>query len=172
MQTPAIRMIAGTLAVFTALVFPANAYPQTALETRVQELEAREQIRELMHNYGRFLDQRDFMAFAGLFLETGSEYVSGGQTVSGAAAIGKMLEGIFAANPSGLKSPNYHVFFNETIDVEGDKATAFSQSAFIVPGEDGSPSMVFFASYDDVFVVENGKWKFKRRVVHANLPAR
>ena len=145
---------------------------QGSLETRITELEAREQIRQLMHDYGRHLDERNFAAFAGLFLESEGEYVSAGQTVKGGAAIGKMLEDIFAANPSGLKSPNFHVFFNENIQVDGDTATAFSQSAFIVPGEHGSPELVFFATYDDIFVREDGGWKFKRRVVTGNLPAR
>jgi hypothetical protein len=135
------------------------------LQARVRELEAREQIRALMHNYGRHLDERNFPAFAALFAETDSEYISGGRTVRGARAISAMLEEIITANPSGFKSPNYHVFFNETIDVVGDRATAFSQSAFIVPGVNGNPEMVFFATYDDLFIRDAGVWKFKRRKV-------
>lgn len=147
-------------------------HAQGSLDTRVQELEAREQIRQLMHDYGRYLDERNFSAFADLFTQDDSEYVSGGQTVTGGAAIGTMLEEIFAANPSGLKSPNFHVFFNENINVDGNRATAFSQSAFIVPGDSGEPRIIFFATYDDVFTRVNGEWKFKRRVVRGNLPAR
>ena len=142
------------------------------LATRLQELEDREQIRKLLHNYGRYLDERDFTAFANLFTKTDSEYVSGNQTAHGARAIGAMLESIMTANPSGFKSPNYHVFFNETIDVDGGLATAYSQSAYIVPGADGKPEIAFFATYDDVFIRELGIWKFKHRVVHGNLPAR
>ena len=143
-----------------------------AMEARLLELDAREQIRQLMHNYGRFLDERDFSAFAGLFTETDSEYVSGGQTARGAVAIANMLEDIITANPSGLGSPNFHIFFNETIQVNVNEAAAFSQSAFVVPDDKGNPYMVFLASYDDIFINRNGVWKFKRRVVRANLPAR
>ena len=148
------------------------AHDQRFVEARLQELDAREQIRQLMHRYGRYLDERDFSAFADLFTETDSEYVSGGQTARGAEAIAGMLEEIITANPSGLGSPNFHVFFNEIIEVNGDEATAFSQSAFVVPDDKGDPRMVFLASYDDIFVKQNGVWKFKRRVVKGNLPSR
>lgn len=156
-------------------LLPAQVKPDlntSDLQDRLQQLEGREQIRQLMHLYGRYLDERNFSAFAGLFASDDSEYVSGNQTARGAPAIGTMLEGIITANPSGFKSPNYHVFFNELIDIEGDRATAYSQSAFIVPGGNGNPEMVFFATYDDEFIREHGIWKFKRRSVRGNLPFR
>lgn len=169
-----IAMICMTLPLPVTSLFAQDAAEneQRQLASRIQELEAREQIRQLMHNYGRYLDERNFSAFASLFTEIDSEYVSGGQTVTGAEAIGKMLEDIITANPSGLNSPNFHVFFNENIQVGDNQATAFSQSAFVAPDDKGSPSMIFFATYDDVFVREDGVWKFKRRVVRGNLPAR
>jgi len=172
---PIYRILFATGLLAAATILYAQAPPpgnDGQLQARLQELEAREQIRELMHNYGRYLDERNFTAFAGLFAETESEYVSGNQTARGAHAIGAMLQEIITANPSGFKSPNFHIFFNETIDVSGDRARAFSQSAYIVPGVNGNPEMVFFATYDDMFVREQGRWKFKRRVVHGNLPAR
>lgn len=143
-----------------------------SLEQRLQELEDREQIRQLMHSYGRFIDERNFQAFANLFSRNDSEYVSGNQIAKGSEAIGNMLEEIITENPSGLKSPNFHIFFNESIQIKEDQATAFSQSAFVVPGDSGKPEMVFFASYDDVFIREEGTWKFKKRIVRGNLPSR
>ena len=165
----AIGLLVGSTILYAQAPPPGNA---GHLEARLQELEDREQIRQLMHHYGRFLDERNFDAFANLFAKTDSEYVSGNQTARGAQAIGAMLEKIMMANPSGFKSPNFHVFFNETIALDGNQATAFSQSAYIVPGVNGNPEMVFFATYDDVFIREQGQWKFKRRIVHGNLPAR
>jgi len=169
------RFLVAITSLAVATILYAQAPPSGSadhLEARVQELDDREQIRQLMHSYGRFLDERNFDAFAGLFAETDSEYISGNRTARGAQAIGTMLQEIITANPSGFKSPNFHVFFNETIDLDGDQATAFSQSAFIVPAENGNPEMVFFATYDDVFVREQGRWKFKLRSVRSDLPAR
>ena len=168
-----ILTVTGLLAAAAVLYAQSLTHSQDGnVESRLRELEAKEQIRELMHNYGRFLDERDFTAFAALFTEADSEYVSGNQIAHGARAIGAMLKEIMAANPSGFKSPNFHVFFNEVITVAGDQAKAYSQSAYIVPGVNGSPEMVFFATYADVFTQEQGRWKFKQRVVHGNLPAR
>jgi hypothetical protein len=40
-----------------------------SIETRLRALEDREEIRQLLINYGRTLDQRNFAAFAKLFIQ-------------------------------------------------------------------------------------------------------
>jgi len=143
----------------------------TALRSELQELRDRERIRELLIEYGRRIDARDFAGFGQLFAEDG-EYVSAGTTSRGPEAIAAFLEDIFQRNPSGIASPNFHVFFNETIDVEGDQARAVSMSFFVVPGERGAPQVLMLGSYDDELVRdEDGRWKFRRRVVKGELPA-
>lgn len=79
---------------------------------------------------------------------------------------------IIARNPSGLGEPNAHVFFNETIQVTGDRATGTSMSAFVTTTADG-PAISILARYDDEYVLQDGVWKFSRRVVRgfANGPA-
>lgn len=142
-----------------------------ALRSGLQDLRDREQIRELLVEYGRRIDARDFAGFGQLFVEDG-EYVSAGTTSRGPEAIAAFLEDIFQRNPSGIASPNFHVFFNETIDVEGDQARAVSMSFFVVPGERGAPQVLMLGSYDDELVRdEDGRWKFRRRVVKGELPA-
>jgi len=142
------------------------------MESRLRRLEDREEIRRLLVDYGRTLDQRDFGAFAGLFAED-AEYAGGGGTdaIKGAAAIGKSLEEIFRKNPTGLRSPNFHLFTNEVIEIHGDEATALSKGLFVVPGDDNKPGMVMLATYSDTLTRESGRWKFKRRVVHGDIPA-
>ena len=126
-----------------------------------------------MKQYGRHLDLRDFTSFASLFANTDSTYVSGGETARGAKAIGEMLDRILSANPSDFKMPNFHIFFNETIEFNSPtEATAFSQSAYIVPNSNNAPEMVFFASYQDIFIIENTQWKFKQRIVLGDIPSR
>jgi hypothetical protein len=150
----------------------AGSVGKSDLGARVQRLEDREEIRKLFNDYGRTLDQRNFAGFEDLFAED-SEYVGGGAmgTLRGPRAIRAALESQMAANPAHLNSPNFHLFFNESIDVDGDRGTAISKSAFVVRSDGNKPDMVFLASYDDVLIREKGKWKFQRRLVHGDIPA-
>ncbi len=143
------------------------------LEARLHRLEAREDIHDLMMAYGATLDRRDFQGFEGLWAPD-AEYVQGrGPGAKGPAAIRAVLEKAFATNASGVKDPNFHVFFNEAIGpIEGDRATAFSRSAFVAAGADGKLDVVVTAHYEDVFVRRDGRWKFLRRVIAADAPAR
>jgi hypothetical protein len=136
----------------------------------VRALESREEIRVVMNDYGRLLDARDFDGFGGLFAAQ-AEYVSGGMVSRGPQAIAASLKAIIGSNPLGVATPNFHVFFNQSIEVQGDRATAVSKSAFVAPGQSNRPEAVILASYDDVFTRENGRWKFLRRVVHGDIPA-
>jgi len=140
------------------------------LQARVRALEGREEIRILMHDYGRLLDERNFDGFAQLFASQ-SEYDSGGVISKGPDAIAAFLKDIIGRNPAGFKTPNFHVFFNESIEVQGDRGTAVSKSAFVVPGEGNKADAVILANYHDVFIRENGHWKFLRRVVRSDIPA-
>ncbi len=143
-----------------------------SFEKRLRVLEDREEIRQLLIDYGRTLDQRDFAAFARLFAED-AEYSGGasGAAIKGPAAIAKLLEDTFRKNPTGLRSPNFHLFSNELIRVNGNEAVAVSKGMFVVPNNDNQPVLVMLATYDDVLVRENGRWKFKRRIVHGDIPA-
>jgi hypothetical protein len=124
-------------------------------------------------DYGRTLDARDFGGFAALFAHDGV-YVAGGpaaKPLSGQQA-GEAMRRTFAENALGFAEPNYHLFFNETVDFTGpDSASARSQSLYMVPDEAGAPRAAMMASYDDELVREGGRWKFARRVVHGQMPA-
>ena len=135
--------------------------------------EDRAAIHHLLVDYGRTLDARDFDGFAKLFARDGV-YVAGGsgaQPLSGAQA-GEAMRRTFAENALGFAEPNYHLFFNETVDFTGpDSASAGSQSLYMVPGEGGAPRAALMAQYDDRLVREGGRWKFARRAVRGLLPA-
>jgi len=160
------------LVVVLALIAPMHtataATPAATAEQRLRNLEDREQIRALLNDYGRLLDDRNFDAFGQLFAANG-EYHSGTVT-RGPAAIGQSLRDIMGRNPLGFRDPNFHVFFNVYIDVQGDRATSTSQSVYIVPSEANKPEMALMASYQDDLVREDGKWKFLKRVVRGHIP--
>jgi hypothetical protein len=152
---------AGTLAA-------APVAPDTA--SRLTELEDREAIRLVLRDYGRLLDERKFDEFGQLFAEDG-EYLSGG-TTRGPMAIAEGLRRTFTANSLGLAEPNFHVLFNERIELHGDRADATSQSFFVAPGPDGAPQIIMMASYVDSLVRTPQGWKFAKRVVRGNMSMR
>jgi hypothetical protein len=167
-----MKAIVWKTCVATVLVLAAapSLHAAEADATRLQQLEDREAIRVLFNDYGRLIDERNFAAFAELFAQN-SEYGSGPNMAKGPAAIRAQLEGAIGSNTMGIGSPNFHLFFNESIRVEGDRATATSKGAFVAPGDDGRPQMIILATYDDVLIREGGHWKFLKRVVRGDLPA-
>jgi hypothetical protein len=164
-------LILGLAALSFALTYPHAAIAQDSIETRLQRLEDQEQIRQLLIEYGRTLDRRDFSAFGRLFAE-GAEYAGGSSAAvtKGPAAIANLLESIFQKNPTGIASPNFHLFANEIIQVRGNEAVAFSKGVFVVPGQGNKPEFVMLATYEDLLIREKGIWKFKKRTVHPDIP--
>lgn len=147
------------------------AYAAAPASARLSGLEDREAIRLVLRDYGRLLDERHFDEFGQLFAQDG-EYVSAGTTVRGPAAIAESLRRIMAGNSLGLAEPNFHVLFNERIELHGDQADATSQSFFVAPGANGAPQLIMMASYEDRFVRTPQGWRFARRVVHGNMVLR
>jgi hypothetical protein len=137
---------------------------------RLTRLEDREAIRLVLRDYGRLLDERKFDEFGQLFAADG-EYVSG-NTTRGPAAIAESLRRIMTANSMGLAEPNFHVLFNERIELRGDRADATSQSFFVAPGADSAPQIIMMASYVDILVRTPQGWKFAKRTVQGNLVRR
>jgi len=147
-----------TLLLLTIATAPAAAQ-NTGLEARLRALEDKEQIAQVLIDYGRHLDSRNLAAYAALFAEDG-EWVGGFGTVKGRANIQAFMEKNMGSGPN--KAGNYHIMSNFAITVTGDTATAWSRWAFVVPGERGA-AISQAGRYDDTFVREKGTWKFKRR---------
>jgi hypothetical protein len=155
-----------------ALMLGGNAVAAqpAAQEDRLTRLEDREAIRAVLRDYGKLLDERKFDEFGQLFAADG-EYVSG-STTRGPAAIAESLRRIMTANSMGLAEPNFHVLFNERIELHGDRADATSQSFFVAPGADAAPQIIMMASYVDSLVRTPQGWKFAKRTVRGNMTLR
>lgn len=145
--------------------------PSSDLSARVQALEGREAIRALWAEYGRTLDARDFTAFSKLFARD-AEFVGGpGSPARGPAAIGAFLEKAIGTNYPDSKGKNFHLYFNESIELHGDTASAISKGGFVMASSDNSKAdFLLLATYRDQFVREDGTWKFKRREVIGEIP--
>ena len=148
------------LCVLGLAVAPAAAQ-NASIESRLRVLEDREQIAQVLIDYGRHLDSRNLAAYAGLFAEDG-EWVGGFGTVKGRANIQAFMEKNMGTG--GNTSNNYHLMSNFVIKVNGDTATAWSRWAFVQPQQAGGAIIAQAGRYDDTFVKQNGVWKFKKRV--------
>jgi len=143
------------------LASPLAASAQSSLEARLKTFEDKAEIEQLLLDYGRHLDARDFGAYAALFARDG-EWVGGFGTVAGPPGIKTFME---KAMPGANTARNYHLLSNFVITVQGDTATAWSRWAFVVPNREGGGAAISQAGrYDDTLVRENGRWRFKRRV--------
>ena len=160
----ALLLVAGCAATGTA---PA---PAPTLSARLQRLEDVEQIRALLNEYGRRLDQRDFAGFAALFAADG-EWLGGFGQAQGQAAIRALMEASIPPRPAAAPDRRQHFFTNQSIRVDGDAATATSNWAFVIGGQSGAPQLAFTGHYEDALVREGGEWRFRRRRVLSDFPA-
>ena len=159
------RSLAAAMLAFLPMLVAQTKNP--SIDSRIQRLEDIEEIRRVLTDYGRFLDARDFAAYARLFARDG-EWVGGFGTMKGPTAIQAFMEKNI---PGPNIAHNYHLLSNFEIDVHGDTATAWSRWAFIVPGPDQKPTMAQSGRYDDLLVREDGHWKFKRRTASNDIPS-
>jgi hypothetical protein len=139
-----------------------------SVESRLRALEDKEAIHALMMTYGRTLDARDFAGFEQIWARD-SEFVGGpGGVAKGPAATRALLESLLKANAAPTPGQDFHLFSNETIDVQGNTATALSKGAFVIRGQNNRLETSILANYHDQFVREDGRWKFKRRQIGDN----
>jgi hypothetical protein len=150
---------------------PANSEEkQETVQARIRRLEDREAIRQLLMDYGAFLDRRDFIAFSKLFAEKEGEWIGGLGRAKGQQAILKLMEDSIGKDTKGSAAGNYHVFTNDMISVDGDQAKAITKWMFIVQGETSRPQPFYLGHYEDTIVREGGRWKFLRRAVYGDIP--
>ena len=153
------------------LLWAGTAHAQSGeLEDRIEALEAREAIRELIHAYGRALDSRDFVAFAALFAPERGTWDGGFGSATGREAIFKLMDESIGHAEQPAAPRSHHVFTNIQISVDGDEATATTKWIFVVPSESGEPRWMYLGHYDDRFVREDGHWYFLLRRASTDIP--
>lgn len=159
-------VLTSCLILLIAVPVVAQSKDASSVAARLQKFEDKEEIQNLLLDYGRHLDNRDFAAYSRLFAKDG-EWVGGFGSVSGPANIQAFMEKAMGTAPNRAK--NYHLLSNFVITVTGDTATAWSRWAFVVPAERGAV-ISQAGRYDDTLVREDGRWKFKRRVASNDTP--
>lgn len=143
-----------------------------SVEARLLQLQDREEIRQLLNDYGRYLDQRDFASFSQLFAEKEGEWIGGMGKAKGRQAIKKLMDETIGNDRSGkIGGPNYHLFMNESINVRGNEGTAVTKWVFVVQNDAKRPEPFYLGHYEDSLVREQGRWRFLKRVVYGDIPA-
>ena len=161
-------------AALLAVSHPARSEEGMSVDARLQRLEDREAIRELIVDYGHMVDTRNWEGFANLFAEDG-QWIGGMGVAKGRATIKKMMEDTIGPTtagkiPAGANGPNLHIFTNEVIKVDGDAATGVTKWMFVVTNAQNHPQPFYLGHYDDKFVRVNGEWKFQSRTAYGDIP--
>jgi hypothetical protein len=138
------------------------------IEDRLSAIEDREEIHQLLMDYGRYLDKRDFLSFSKLFAEHEGEWIGGMGSAKGSENIRKLMEETIGTMP--VHGPNFHIFSNEIISLQGDRAWATSKWMFITQSDDNRPQIALMGRYEDSLIRENGAWKFLQRKALAGIP--
>jgi uncharacterized protein (TIGR02246 family) len=140
-------------------------------EERLARLEDVAEIERLITEYARHLDARDLHAYSRLFCEHG-EWSGNTGHAKGPDAIQAMLEERLPPNPPAPGPTSRHVVSNPVIEVDGDGATASVTWALISRDESDEPELTLLGHYDDVLAREDGRWRFKSRRAHIDIPDR
>ncbi len=168
-------MLRTALALASVLVLPAcsaGGASDNELAQRVQQLEDEKEIRQVIVEYGEFLDARDYHAYASLFASDGV-WSGGFGSFEGPAAIEAMLEENMGVHDADyINKENFHLNTTIVVDVDGDTATARSRYLFFVASEENRPVIALAGRYVDTLVRENGAWKIKTRRSHGVIPYR
>jgi len=167
--------IAGCLVVAARVDAPlvfAQDRTVAALEARLKRLEDTEAVRELLTDYTRLMDSRDFAGYSRLFTADG-ELVFGRNRPKGPEEIRKVMEQGSQSADAGRAAAlaaSAHLLTDVDVRVAGDQATATSRWTLITRGPDDRPAVGARGHYVDIIVREPDRWRFKRRVVYADVP--
>ena len=137
-----------------------------AVEARLRELSDREELRDLRYRYHEYVNERKFGEIAGLFCDDGEldfGHLGRAQGRDKLRAFFGTLGGPPAARgnapTSGISFVKQFIH-NHVIEIDGDRARGFSYLE-AKPVYDGESYLVA-ARYDDEYIREGGKWKFKK----------
>jgi uncharacterized protein (TIGR02246 family) len=174
-RRPGATKTASILSIVALLLLsaPASFADEQSLAQRIQQAEDVRQINKLLVDYGLFLDTKDFKSYSELFARDGTW--SGGTTdfvpVKGPAAIRATMEKAFAErvyDPEHIT--NVHLVTNVRIEVDGDRATGYSKYTVLTRNDQDQSYIRVHGHYDDVYIREDGRWKFFSRVANRDIP--
>jgi uncharacterized protein (TIGR02246 family) len=171
-RLPAVSLAVGLLAATgkVAVAAPASEADFEALQARVQQVQDRLDIQQLVVEYGHLLDTHDLVGYSNLFARDG-EWIGGFGRAKGPKAILAMMNKYIGTSPFDPRNvKGFHLLTNIVIHLDGDHARVWSRIIYMVRNKDDKPTPAMGGHYDDIVVREDGHWKFQRRVVMMEIP--
>ena len=138
-------------------------------EARLRRLEDLEEIRALLMEYRRALDEKDFRAYASLFARDGV-FSAGTMKATGPDEIYALVEGMLGTLLTERSGDDFHLVANIAIELDGDRATSTSTWAYVLRERD-TPVLAKLGRYEDELVREDGRWRFQHRHAPSDVPA-
>lgn len=137
----------------------------SGLAARLEQVEAREAIRRVVHEFSHGFDKRDMERFLRIWHPDAVWLVAPGYEAAGHDGLRAVAEQSWAQ----MATTN-HWNCNEVIEVDGDRATGIVDVIALVQAEDGSWHQSA-ATYHDSYVRVGGGWLIERRTasIHATL---
>ena len=146
------------------------AHSGDSFTERLRRLEDAEQIRQLNLEYRRHLDARDLDAYGQLFTGDG-EWLGGTGYGRGPGGITAMLNERLPARGSDRPAA-WHLVTEPEISLDGDRAAGTVTWTWVGRGDAGTPVMRLLGHYQDNYVREHGRWRYRRRIAYTDIPYR
>ena len=140
---------------------------QPTLEQRVQAVEDRFALENLLAAYSKAIDARDWHAYAAVFSDEAT-FGEGPNAAKGRAAIEARLRAMMTPYYSRPDAPKYlqHNVDTVSFEIHGDMATGFHHWQVVGATASGVPVVTEAGHYEDVYRRENGRWLiFSRKVL-------
>jgi uncharacterized protein (TIGR02246 family) len=137
------------------------------LEERLRRVEDVLEIHQLCNDYGRYLDSRDFAAFATLFARDGEILLGPVARAAGPEGIRHAMERAVGGPPG----ESLHIIGTPSVQLDGDTATTEVMWTVLHRQEDGTPALTMVGRHLDDLVREDGRWRIKRRRGYVDIPS-
>lgn len=146
------------------ILLSAQAQSKKERNMRLQTIEDKLALKELVDVFSILADKKEVTAQLLLFTEDASvETLVNGQIVS--SLKGRKQIGDAFTNFLNLFQVVYHINGQQTVTINGNKATSISYCAVTLIGEEKGKKMKTSMGvyYNDEYVKENGKWLIAKR---------
>lgn len=142
---------------------PSTESEQPSLEQRVQAIEDRLAIQQLVSTYGIVLDNRDYEAVGELYTEDARFWQHAGATTDAATR-----EGIVAFYRERLShcGPSYHYHHGNVVSFDDIHNAHGIVTSHAELGIEGRMIMVGFRYHDRYRKGDDGRWRFSERETH------
>lgn len=138
--------------------------PKTDLETRIKLIEDKMALKELVDTFSNLADQKDVTKQLDLFTDDATvASVFNGQV--GAPMVGKKQIGDAFSNFLKNFEMVYHVNGQQTVTINGEKASGVSYCMVTLVGMDNGKKMktTMWIYYNDEYVRKDSKWLIANR---------